>query len=214
MPAGGPEAPFGPHRIGKLRDLLEADPLDLLDHQLGNPVEALEPHALARVEIHHDHLDLPTVPGIHRPWGIHQSHAAARCEAGSGVHKGRVPLRQGDRHTGGQNDPLTGREFATLGGPQIGSGVTGMLVRRQRHIGVDAPHEHAEFAAGTAREIAHGFTSKARARLTWSGSLMAASISSGRPFSMKWSTLTSMKRASARTATGPSGPPIRPVAVE
>src|SRR5205823_11623478 len=62
MSSGGPEAPFGPRRVGKLRDLLEADPLDLLDDQLGNPVEALEPHALARVEIHHDHLDLPTVP--------------------------------------------------------------------------------------------------------------------------------------------------------
>ena len=52
-----------------------------------------------------------------------------------------------------------------------------------------------------------GFTSKARARLTWSGSAIAAWISSGRPLSMKWSTFTSMKRASARTATGPCGPP-------
>ena len=34
---------------------------------------------------------------------------------------------------------------------------------------------------------------------------MAAWISAGLPLSMKWSTLTSMKRASARTATGPSG---------
>jgi hypothetical protein len=80
MAAGGPEAPVGPRRIGKLRDLLEADPLDLLDHQLGNPVESLEPHRLARVEIHHDHLDLPTVPGINRPRGIHEGDTAAGGE--------------------------------------------------------------------------------------------------------------------------------------
>jgi hypothetical protein len=74
--AGGPEAPLGPRRAGKFRDLPEADLLDLLDDQLGNPVETLESHWFVRVEIHHDHLDLPTVPGINRPRGIHQSDTA------------------------------------------------------------------------------------------------------------------------------------------
>src|SRR5439155_25438162 len=116
MTSGGPEAPFGPRRFGKLRDLLEADLLDLLDDQLGNPVEALEPHGLARVEIHHDHLDLPTVPGINRPRGIHQGDTAAGGEPGPRVHEGRVPLREGDRHPRGKHDPLARLQFTRLGG--------------------------------------------------------------------------------------------------
>src|SRR4051812_43675714 len=206
--AGGPEAPLGPRRVGKLRDLLEADPLDLLDDELGNPVEALEPHRLVRVEIHHDHLDLPTVPGINRPRGIHESDTAAGGETGSRVHEGRVPLRQRHRHSGGQHGPLSGLQFTALGGPQIGPRVTRVRVHRKRYVGVDAPDQHVQGVT------AHGLTSKARARRAWSGSSMAARISSGRPLSMKWSTLTSRNRASARTATGPSGPPIRPVALE
>ena len=208
MTAGGPEAPLGPRRAGKLRHLVEAHLLDLLDDQLGNPVETIEPHTLARVEIDHDHLDLPTVPGIHRPRGIHQGYAAAGGQTGARVHEGRVPVGQGDGHPGGQNGPLPGLQFTALGGPQIGSRVTGVRVRRKRYVRVDAPDQHVQ------RVTTHGFTSKARARRTWSGSSMAARISSGRPLSMKWSTLTSTNRASARTATGPSGPPIRPVAVE
>ncbi|CAM5250868.1 hypothetical protein SVIOM342S_03376 [Streptomyces violaceorubidus] len=203
-----PEAPLGPRRVGKLRDLTEADPLDLLDDQLGNPVEALEPHALARVEIRHDHLDLPTVPGINRPRGIHEGDTAAGGQSGTWVHEGRVPLGERHRHAGGQNGAFTRRQLAVDGGAQVGTRVSGLRVRRQRHVGVDAPDQHLE--VGTA----HGFTSKARARRSWSGSSMAARISSSRPLWTKCSTLTSMKRASARTATGPSGPPIRPVAVE
>src|SRR5690606_28671426 len=155
--------------------------------------------------IHHDHLDLSTVPGIHRPRGIHQGHTAAGGQAGPRVHEGGIPLGQGDRHPGGQHGPLAGGQFAGLGGAQIGARVTGVLVSRKGYVRVDTAEEHVE---------GHGFTSKARARRTWSGSFMAAWISSWRPWSMKWSTLTSMNRASARTATGPSGPPMRPVAVE
>lgn len=214
-PRRGPRwsrSPLGPCRSGKLRDLLEADPLDLLDNQLSDPVESFEPHILARVEIHHDHLDLPTVPGINRPWGIHQGDTAAGGQSGARVHEGGVPLGQGDGHPGRQHGPFTGGEFACLGGPQIGPGVTGPRVRREGYVGVDAPQHHREFGARHTLGADHGFTSKARTRRTLSGSFMAARISSGRPLSMKWSTLTSMKRASARTATGPSGPPIRPVA--
>src|SRR5690606_29181781 len=107
--------------------------------------------------------------------------------------------------------PFPGGEFARFGGAQIGARVAGMLVRRKRYVRVDAPEE--DLQRGTAGP-AHGFTSKARARRTWSGSSMAARITSARPWSMKWSTLTSVDGASARTATGPSGPPTRPVAVE
>lgn len=176
MAAGGPEAPLGPRRAGKFRDLTEADPLDLLDDQLGNPVEALEPHALARVEIHHDHLDLPTVPGINRPRGIHQGDAAACGQSGTWVHEGRVPLGEGDRHAGGQDGAFTGRQLPLDGGAQVGARVPGLRVRRERYVGVDAADEHLQAGA------AHGFTSKARARRSWSGSSMAARISSSRPF--------------------------------
>src|SRR5690606_121728 len=211
MTAGGAEAPCGPRRAGKLRDRHEADPLDLLDDQLGDPVEALEPHGLARVEIHHDHLDLPTVPGINRPRGIHQGDAAARGQTGSRVHERRVPLRQRHRHPGGQDGPFPGGEFARFGGAQIGARVAGVLVRRKRYVRVDAPEE--DLQRGTAGP-AHGSPAKAGARRAGSGASMAARICSGRPLSMKWSTLTSLNSASARTATGPSGPPTRPVAVE
>ena len=201
MTAGGPEAPLGPRRVGKLRHLLEAHLLDLLDDQLGNPVEALEPHALVRVEIHHDHLDLPTVPGINRPRGIHQGDAAAGGEAGSRVHEGRVPLGERDRHPGGQYGPFTGLQLAR---PRW---CADRLPRRRDARTPEAvrPGRRAGSARRAADGRAHGFTSKARARRTWSGSSMAARISSGRPLSMKWSTLTSMKRASARTATGRRG---------
>lgn len=124
------------------------------------------------------------------------------------MHEGRVPLGERDGHAGGQYGPLTGLELARFGGAQIGPGVPGVLVRRQRYVGVDAAEPDVE------RGAAHGFTSKARARRIWSGSLMAAWISWGRPWSVKWSTFTSMNSASARTATGPSGPPMRPVARE
>lgn len=187
---------------------MEAHLLDLLDDKLGNPVESLEPHGLARVEIDHDHLDFPTVPGIHRPRGIHQGDTAACGQAGPRMHEGRVPVGQGDTHPGRQDGPLPGGELGGLGGDEVGPRVAGVPVRRNRHVRVDSADEDVYGVTG------HGFTSKARARLTWSGSDMTAWISCGRPFSMKWSTFTSMKRASARTATGPSGPPIRPVAVE
>lgn len=185
---------------------MEAHLLDLLDDQLGNPVEPFEPHGLAWIEIDHDDLDLPTVPGIDRPWGVHEGHSAAGGEAGAGVHEGGVPVGQGDRHPGGEHRPFARSQLRGLGGDQVGTGVTGVSVAGDRHVRVDPADEYVD---GVAHQ---GFTSKARARRIWSGSDMAAWISSGRPLSMKCSTLTSMKRASARTATGPSAPPVRPVA--
>ena len=156
MTAGGPETPLGPGRAGKFRHLVEAHLLDLLDNQLGNAVETLEPHALARVEIDHDHLDLPTVPGIHRPRGIHEGDPAAGGQAGSRVHEGRVPVGQGDGHPGGQHGALAGGQLGGLGGHQIAAGVAGVPVRRERDLRVDAADQHVDVMAGRGRSGTSG----------------------------------------------------------
>ncbi|CAM5373912.1 hypothetical protein SGRIM128S_07112 [Streptomyces griseomycini] len=170
--------PLGPRRAGKLRHLTEADPLDLLDDQLGNPVEALEPHGLARIEIHHDHLDLPTVPGINRPRGITRATPQRAARPDRGCTKAAYPLGQGHRHPGGQHRAFTGRA--------VSAGLGGAQVRLRRHPGARTPEAvrpgrrvgaglESRASTGPRR---HGFTSKARARRTWSGSAIAAWISS------------------------------------
>src|SRR6478609_8198356 len=145
--AGGSEAPLGPRRAGEFRHLVEAHLLDLLDDQLGNPVEPFEPHGLAWIEIDHDDLDLPTVPGIDRPWGVHEGHSAAGGEAGAGVHEGGVPVGQGDRHPGGEHRPFARGQLRGLGGDQVGTGVTGVSVAGDRHVRVDPADEYVDGVA-------------------------------------------------------------------
>lgn len=137
--------PLGPRRAGKFRHLVEAHLLDLLDDQLGDPVESFEPHTLARVQIDHDHLDLSTVPGIHRPGGIHQRQSAARGQPRAGVHKGRVAVGQRDRHPGGQHGALPGASSAASvvtrstpaspGCPYDGTGTSGSSQRSSTSTG-------------------------------------------------------------------------------
>ncbi len=58
--------------VGQLVDLDEAGLLDALEHQLRDPVAALQPQLVHRIVIDHDHLDLTPISRIDRARRIDQ----------------------------------------------------------------------------------------------------------------------------------------------
>lgn len=199
----GAEAPRGPGRAGQLRHLMEADPFDLLDDQLCDPVPPLEPDGLARVKIDHDHFDLPTVPGIHGSRGIHHRHPAPGGQARTRVREGRVAVGQRQRDAGGQHRSLTGRQLGGLGRDQVKTGVPGVGVAGHRDGRVEPPQQHIHRRA---------YSTHASARLTTHLSthfmlpFTAGSWDRGR------GALTGPPRRNARPSPGPgrTSPPGSP----
>lgn len=81
MTARGAETPRGAYGFRQLIDLVEPYGLYPLDDELCDPVESFEPHALPRIEIDRDDLDLTTVPGIDGPGGVHHGDPVAGGES-------------------------------------------------------------------------------------------------------------------------------------
>src|SRR5450432_516695 len=183
-------------RPREFRDFVEISTLDALDHELADAVADREADGLTRVEVHHDHLDLTTVPRVDRAGSVDQRYSAPRCEAGPGMYERGVPVGQRDGYAGREHDPFAGRELGRLRGDQIGAGVTGMRVRRHPDVRMNSPDKN--------RQTGHGFTSTCGA---WLERFIEASTRSGRPNAVKCSTGTVMNKAADRSASVPSVSP-------
>jgi hypothetical protein len=63
----------------QLTDVVERRVFDPLNHQLRDPVACCEPNRFSRVEVHHDHLDLATVPRVDGARGVDERNSTSRC---------------------------------------------------------------------------------------------------------------------------------------
>ena len=196
-------------RAGQRVHLVEDGVLDPLDDELGDPVAAVEHDRLPRVEVDERHLDLAAVAGVDRAGRVDQRHAVLHREPGPRVHEGGVPLGQRDRDAGREQHALPRRALGVDGGDEVDAGVARVRVRRQRHVGVEPPHEHVD---GVRRAASRVHLEVRQAAADARGPRAAASTSSGRPL------VRSARPAPGRTAPrrssprGPSGRSRRPTA--
>src|SRR5947209_8668253 len=80
--AGRPEAALGANRVGQLVDDLKARPLDPLHDQLRQPLATLQRDRPVPVKVDDDHLDLPAVARVDRPWRVDQRQTVLGGEPG------------------------------------------------------------------------------------------------------------------------------------
>ena len=108
------------------------------------------------VVVDEQHLDLAAVAGVDRAGRVDHPDAELVRQSRARVHERRVPGRQRDRHPGRHHRPLARLQHHVLGGHQVGAGVAGMGVRRQRQVGVEPAHEHLDRPARACRVIPGG----------------------------------------------------------
>ena len=137
IPPVEPKPPSPRSEPGSVSTSWKQGPLDPLDDQLGDPVAAPEHHGLARVEVDHAHLDLAAIAGVDRAGRVDQADPVPDRQPGARVDERGVAVRQRDGDAGGQQRALARRQLRVDRGVQVGAGVAGMGVRRQRDAGVE-----------------------------------------------------------------------------
>src|SRR5581483_12128861 len=103
---------------------------------------AAQLHGCDRVEVDEDHADLAAVAGVDRARSVDQRDAAAGRQPGPRMDEGGVTQRQRDGDTGGHHGALPRRQREVGGGHEIGTGVAGVGVRRDRQVGVEPLDQH------------------------------------------------------------------------
>ena len=152
------EAPFAPLRAGQLGQRDERHVLDGLDHELGYPVPPPDREGIIGVGVDQEDLDLAPVAGVDQSGGVEAGDAVAVGQPGAGLDEGGVPLGHGHRQPGRNQGPATPRgQGGILAGDEVGAGVAGPGVGRDRQIGVEPENGHLE----------HTGTIRSRAVLAW-----------------------------------------------
>ena len=162
--AGGTVPARAAGRTGEALHLDEPGLLHLLDDQLGDPVAAGQVDRLPRVEVDQQHLDLAAVAGVDGPGRVDDRHPEPGGEPGARVHQGDVPVRQRDRDAGRHQRPLPRLEVHVDGRHQVGAGVTGVGVRRERDVRVGAGDQDLDAASGSVRACRRPYRRRAADR--------------------------------------------------
>ena len=132
------------HTVRQDLHLDEPGPLDPLEDQLGDPVAAAQLDRLGEVVVDQQHLHLAAVAGVDGAGGVHDRQPVPGGQPRARVHQRDVPLGHRDRDPGRHQRPLPRRQGHVDGGHQVGAGVAGMGVRRERELGVEADDGHRE----------------------------------------------------------------------
>src|SRR5690606_7618797 len=137
--AGGTVAVRAPLGGVQLVDLGESGSYNGLDYQLCDTVPAFDDGGPLRVEVGEVDLDLTPVPGVDGAGGVDPGDPEPVGQARSRGDEADVAL--GDRHgqAGGDERAPPWLERDAFGGVEVGAGVAGVGVRRERQVGVDAP---------------------------------------------------------------------------
>ena len=67
------------------------------------------------------------------------------------MHEGGVAVGQRQREPGRQHRTLARGQLGVDGGPNVGAGVAGQRVRRERHAGVETLDQHLDGGSGGRR---------------------------------------------------------------
>jgi hypothetical protein len=113
-----------------------------LNHELGNPVTALQHNWGARIAVVQGDLDLSAVSSIHGSWGIHNGQALLGGEAGTRVDECGVSIGQSDRDTGAHEFALKWSEFHVLGCDEVRAGIARVSVCGDVRGIVEQGYEH------------------------------------------------------------------------
>ena len=108
---------------------------------------------LGAVVVDQQHLDLAAVAGVDGAGGVHDGQPVPGGEPRAGMDQRDVPLGERERDPGRHQGPLAGGEGEVDGGHQVGAGVAGMGVRRERQAGGRAGRRR---RAGRARREVSG----------------------------------------------------------
>ena len=87
-------------------------------------------------------LDLPAVPGVHRPRGVQRGHAVPGRQPGPRVHERGVARGQGDRDAGRHEGARTGLQRHVRPGVQVRPGVAGVGVAGDGKARVEPVQQH------------------------------------------------------------------------
>ena len=101
---------------------------------------AAQLHRLGRVEVDQQHLDLTAVAGVHGAGRVDDGDAVPGGQPRARVHETAVPLRQREGDPGRHQRALPRREHDVDRGVQVGAGVAGVRVGRERQRGVQPDH--------------------------------------------------------------------------
>ena len=112
--------------------------LDLLDHQLRDPVAPLDFVRLIGVGVDQQDLDLVARAGVDEAWRVETRDAMAESQSAPGLHEAGVARRDGESDAGGNEGPsATRRQDRGLTGQKVAAAVVGPGIRRQRKIGIE-----------------------------------------------------------------------------
>ena len=113
--------------------------LDRLDHELRDPVAAVDLVGRRRVGVHEHHPQLVAIARVDEAGRVQHGHPVLQGEAAAGQHEPGMTRRDGDREPRRHDRPASaGREGDVLTGAQISAGITRSGVRGQREIGIEA----------------------------------------------------------------------------
>lgn len=142
MPAGRPISLGSTFGVGQFVDDLEDSVLDALDHQLGDPVPAPKHHRLPKIVIDQAYPDFASVASVNGSGRVHHAEPGPGGKPGPGMHEGRVPGRQRDRDARADHGALAWRHGDIDGRHEVGSGVGGTGVGRERNPGIKPGQQH------------------------------------------------------------------------
>ncbi len=114
-----------------------------LDDQLGDPVAPLDLVGRLRIGVDQQDGQLVPVAGVDQARGVEAGHPVPEGQAAPGLDESGVAGRDGQGDAGGDHGPAaTRRQGHRRPGHQVGPGVPGSGVARQRQIGVEPDHGH------------------------------------------------------------------------
>ena len=121
--------------------------------------------SVVRIGVDQQHLELAAVARVDEARGVETGHAVLERQPAAGLHEAGVALGDRDRGARGHERAAasTGQQHLVAGN-EVGTGVTGAGVSRERQIGIETEEwdvEHGEtLATDTMRTCWRGWTSK------------------------------------------------------
>lgn len=125
------------YRLRQCLDHREVGGLDALNDQLRDPVTAVQGHRIVQIVIDQLHENLAAIASIHRAGGVDDPQAVLGAEAGSRMHKAGVPVWEGNRDAGADQQAFAGTDRHIRGGHEVSPGVAWIRVRGRRDFGVE-----------------------------------------------------------------------------
>lgn len=119
-----------------------------LNDELSDAVPTRNGSGVVVVVVDQQHLNLTAIASIDRAWGIDQTNAMPSGQAASRDHETYEAGRQRHGDTRWDAGALPGLQLHVDAGPQVGSGVSGVSVFRQRKLRIQSSDEHIDGTGG------------------------------------------------------------------